>query len=151
MLVKMNQRETKTVIRHRYAFATHIPVAKLSIIFSFHLFKVIALSWSLKPPLPPQAQLKITGRGYQGMLHCHPISWKSIQFFGGNKMAGTFDIDGIHIWKPLAITHSVIEALCYEWEPIWLHSPTILTFRPPSKTTVPTPFKIWSPSGFMEL
>ena len=35
-------------IRRWHAFATHIPVAMLSILSSFNLFKVIALSWSLK-------------------------------------------------------------------------------------------------------
>ena len=34
---------------------------------------------------PPHVQLEITGRGYQGMLHCHPMSWKSIQILAGKR------------------------------------------------------------------
>ena len=40
---------------------------------NLHLSRYNTLSWTVKTPLLPLTQWKITGRGYQVMLHCYHL------------------------------------------------------------------------------
>ncbi len=89
-IILILERSWRYYYRHWHAFATHIPVAMLSILFSFHLFKVIALSWSLKTSTTTSCTIENNLEGLPGDAPLPPNLMKINWIFWREENGGNF-------------------------------------------------------------
>ena len=78
------------IYRLEYACAAHIPVAMLSNLLSLHLFKVIALSWSLETSTATSCTIENNWERLPGDAPLPPNLMKINSFFLAGENGGNF-------------------------------------------------------------